>query len=485
MFLHKWILNPQNLPQNRSLETVRVCIVLQCYRRNNTVCIHMYDECNRSNDPGVCHRLWSISCLWCLKYPHSTRNIFIGKLKCVAQPKPLGDQGYHSQIYLSISINISHTVRWAPPFRPSVASQSIRCLCCHFAHQRRHKRNQSLTRNVIRDQEEHHGTGLLRPFSALFHLLQESHHFSSWFFLPTPGALVGGSRLSLPCKNLDAFSRSHFFSLGKTSSNCFKSSFFQNLFPCSASFRHIANALPILSPLPRSGPSAWHPLPPFAKICTPPLHAAGLVILCTSPALPSALLIVWLTFSWCISYNFPIPSFSSSLPANHTISENGFFPSCLEPSFLTIHHQQLTDPPTAVGIHSFFCSNFLRDILHNLHSMLPFQLFSPSSSLHEYFAYAAGYILWTKRKFLPNNLLSPFVFCTSIPTQRLSFAVVHLVLVHELFLDCLHKLLPTLIHLFLTHRSPNDHLLRLFRQRAARFVLRLFNGPSFHFFLFF
>ena len=60
MFLQKWILNPQDLPQNRSLETIPVCIVLQYYPHYNIVCIHMYDECKKSSDSGVCHRLWSI-----------------------------------------------------------------------------------------------------------------------------------------------------------------------------------------------------------------------------------------------------------------------------------------------------------------------------------------------------------------------------------------------------------------------------------------
>ena len=48
--------------QNRSLETLPVCIVWQCFPHNNTVCIHMYDECKRSDDMIVCHKLWSI--LW-------------------------------------------------------------------------------------------------------------------------------------------------------------------------------------------------------------------------------------------------------------------------------------------------------------------------------------------------------------------------------------------------------------------------------------
>ena len=60
MFLQKWILSPQDLPQNRSLETVPTCIVLQCSSHDNIVCIHMYDECRRSNEPSVCHKLWSI-----------------------------------------------------------------------------------------------------------------------------------------------------------------------------------------------------------------------------------------------------------------------------------------------------------------------------------------------------------------------------------------------------------------------------------------
>ena len=62
MFLQKWILNPQDLPKNRSLETIPVCIVLQYYPHNNIVCIHMYDECKKSIDWRVCHKLWSI--LW-------------------------------------------------------------------------------------------------------------------------------------------------------------------------------------------------------------------------------------------------------------------------------------------------------------------------------------------------------------------------------------------------------------------------------------
>ena len=57
MFLQKWILNPQDLPQNSSLETVPICIRLQCFPHDNIVCIHMYDEYMKSIDSSVCHKL--------------------------------------------------------------------------------------------------------------------------------------------------------------------------------------------------------------------------------------------------------------------------------------------------------------------------------------------------------------------------------------------------------------------------------------------
>ena len=60
------ISNLRDLLQNLSLETVPVCIVLQYYPHHNTVCIHLYDECKRSNDSDVCHRLWSIL-LWIVR----------------------------------------------------------------------------------------------------------------------------------------------------------------------------------------------------------------------------------------------------------------------------------------------------------------------------------------------------------------------------------------------------------------------------------
>ena len=56
------MLFPQALPQNRSLETVPICIVWRYFPHNSTVCIHMCDEQKILIDSGVCHKLWSI--LW-------------------------------------------------------------------------------------------------------------------------------------------------------------------------------------------------------------------------------------------------------------------------------------------------------------------------------------------------------------------------------------------------------------------------------------
>ena len=63
MFLQRWISNLQDLLRSQSLEIVLVCIVLQYYPHDNSVCIHMYDECMKSIDSDVCHKLWSIL-LW-------------------------------------------------------------------------------------------------------------------------------------------------------------------------------------------------------------------------------------------------------------------------------------------------------------------------------------------------------------------------------------------------------------------------------------
>ena len=51
----------QDLLQNQSLDTILFCIVVLCFPHINIACIHMCDECKRSNVPNVCHMLLSIS----------------------------------------------------------------------------------------------------------------------------------------------------------------------------------------------------------------------------------------------------------------------------------------------------------------------------------------------------------------------------------------------------------------------------------------
>ena len=54
------ILSLEGLMQNQSLETILVCIVVLCFPHNKIAVIHLYDECERSNAPSVCHKILSI-----------------------------------------------------------------------------------------------------------------------------------------------------------------------------------------------------------------------------------------------------------------------------------------------------------------------------------------------------------------------------------------------------------------------------------------
>ena len=60
-FLVMLILSLQGLLQNQSLETILICIVVLCFLHSNIACIHMCDECKRSNALNVCHKLLPIS----------------------------------------------------------------------------------------------------------------------------------------------------------------------------------------------------------------------------------------------------------------------------------------------------------------------------------------------------------------------------------------------------------------------------------------
>ena len=105
--------------------------------------------------PSNCTRLW------CSKYPQSTRKIFLGKLKCVAQAHT------RWQAFARSSTRATAPVSGVPisttpllPFRYIWCSDNF-----PPAYQRRHKRKRPLTRDILRYQEEHCCAGLLRPFS--------------------------------------------------------------------------------------------------------------------------------------------------------------------------------------------------------------------------------------------------------------------------------------------------------------------------------
>ena len=55
------ISNPHSHRQNQNLETILIDIVVLCLPHDTIACIHMCDECKRSNAPNVCYKLLSIS----------------------------------------------------------------------------------------------------------------------------------------------------------------------------------------------------------------------------------------------------------------------------------------------------------------------------------------------------------------------------------------------------------------------------------------
>ena len=59
-FKTKSILSLQDLWQSQSLETVPVCIVVLYFLHDNIAGSHWCDECMKSNELSVCHKLWSI-----------------------------------------------------------------------------------------------------------------------------------------------------------------------------------------------------------------------------------------------------------------------------------------------------------------------------------------------------------------------------------------------------------------------------------------
>ena len=54
------ILSLQDLKQSQSPETVPTCIVVQCFPHDHIAYIHLLDECKKSNEPSLCHKLGSI-----------------------------------------------------------------------------------------------------------------------------------------------------------------------------------------------------------------------------------------------------------------------------------------------------------------------------------------------------------------------------------------------------------------------------------------
>ena len=286
--------------------------------------------------PSNCTRLW------CSKYPRNTRKIFVGKLKCVSPGPYHGETDslesfrqvqnksncpLHSFLRLpsnpSISINISHIVCWASPFRPSVAPQSTRYFWCHFATSggsRASHQRINVGMNAI-------GLSLVTFFGIKKNIVVQAccGNFPlcstfSWtlrflpsFLLSNPGELWSGSRhiplLSLPLTILTLFPIHTRLALAALPLISSIPHVFQGMSSkISTSSLHCQCFCPFF-PLcsQRSNSRAFSSS--FFGICSPPLHAVGFVILCKSPALPP----------YSQSYASPFvdaspPSFSLHLP---------------------------------------------------------------------------------------------------------------------------------------------------------------------------
>ena len=203
--------------------------------------------------PSNCTRLW------CSKYPQSTRNIFLGKLKCVAQAHTTGrltrsnafcqvqHQCHCSQFFFPCSV--FEPLHLQQNFPDCLLSSSIsaissvpinavlllplRHLRCSQSfpptYQRRHKRNRPLTCDITSESKR---TSLCNLAAAIFHFVPPFSSNSTISllvsFVKSKGILEWKPSHPTPVfslYNLEAFSKSHSFSLGKASSNFFSSSF--------------------------------------------------------------------------------------------------------------------------------------------------------------------------------------------------------------------------------------------------------------------
>ena len=158
-------------------------------------------------------------------------------------------------------------------------------------YRRRHQRNRSLTRDILRNQEEHRRAGLLRSFPLCSSFSKNSTIFPLVSCVKSIGTFGWNPSHPTPVfalYNLDAFSNSPSFTLDNASSHSFNSSFLHGL-SCTLciSSLHCQMFLTILFFLLHNGPTTSHllPLSPRLWLCD----------FFTSPALPSALLIMFST----------------------------------------------------------------------------------------------------------------------------------------------------------------------------------------------
>ena len=172
-------------------------------------------------------------------------------------------------------------------------------------------------------------------------------------------------------------------------------------------------------------------------------------------------------------------------------------PSWMDPRFLTVCRQQLSNPPSAFSVHSFFLIWFSLSNLHNLHSLLPLHLLffrwllllalqplqvvvseqgedsCQQSSLHFLILYFLLLRTRLNSSETPLPLKASLLLSSTLHLSRTSASIFPAKFFQHWSITS--WLVP--LHFLISSVSSS--------QKTVRLVFHLFHGPSFHFLLFF
>ena len=163
--------------------------------------------------------------------------------------------------------------------------------------------------------------------------------------------------------NLEALSNSHSFSLGKASSNFSNSSFSKACPPNSARSHHTATAWRTLSFLLHNSPTTFCIFFFFLQDLCYSSPCCGLRVFMQASSTAFRTLN---HLRHLLLMHVP-PPLSSHLPFSFSLTIipllHGVFPSWMDPRFLRVCRQQLSNPPSVFSVHSSFRSYLLQFFL--------------------------------------------------------------------------------------------------------------------------